>query len=137
MKTLPAAARWIPLLAVAGRLAAPPAAAATPAPTMPKVAPAVIDAARYPSLQAAFDALPASGGLVRLPPGEFELEQRAGRQRIVITGNVMTDLHRLRDEHMDTTIQTRPHVCFRDGLASLRRSDPRLPVRPHTLATVA
>ncbi|MBN2129981.1 MAG: hypothetical protein JW741_10815 [Sedimentisphaerales bacterium] len=29
---------------------------------------AVIDAAAYPSLQAAFDALPAAGGVVRLPP---------------------------------------------------------------------
>jgi len=34
---------------------------------------AVINAAEYPSLQAAFDALPMSGGLVRLPPGDFRL----------------------------------------------------------------
>ena len=36
---------------------------------------ATIDAARYPSLQAAFDALPAAGGVVRLPPGEFRLDK--------------------------------------------------------------
>jgi parallel beta-helix repeat protein len=32
-----------------------------------------IDAGQYPTLQAAFDALPESGGVVRIPPGEFEI----------------------------------------------------------------
>ncbi len=36
---------------------------------------AVIDAANYPSLQAALDALPAEGGLVRLPAGTFEIRE--------------------------------------------------------------
>ena len=35
----------------------------------------VIDAIHYPSLQAAIDALPAEGGLVRLPPGTFEIDR--------------------------------------------------------------
>ncbi len=35
----------------------------------------VIDAARYPSIQAAIDALPATGGAVRLPPGTFEIKE--------------------------------------------------------------
>ena len=35
----------------------------------------VIDAARFPSLQAALDALPEEGGLVRIPPGRFEIRQ--------------------------------------------------------------
>ncbi|MCS7239470.1 MAG: right-handed parallel beta-helix repeat-containing protein [Thermoguttaceae bacterium] len=35
----------------------------------------VIDAALYPSLQAALDAIPASGGVVRLPPGIYKLER--------------------------------------------------------------
>ena len=35
--------------------------------------PTVIDASRYSNLQAALDAVPAGGGLVRLPPGRFEL----------------------------------------------------------------
>lgn len=34
-----------------------------------------IDAARFPSLQAAFDAIPEEGGLVRLPAGTFEITQ--------------------------------------------------------------
>ena len=55
-------------------------AAAEPAPQpeaeaeKPQKPPAVvIDASKYPNLQAAFDALPESGGLVRLPPGDFQL----------------------------------------------------------------
>jgi parallel beta-helix repeat protein len=36
---------------------------------------ATIDAAQYPTLQAAFDALPAEGGLVRLPAGEFNIHE--------------------------------------------------------------
>jgi len=38
-------------------------------------APAVIDAAEFPSLQAAFDAVPPTGGLVKLPPGRFNLDE--------------------------------------------------------------
>ena len=36
---------------------------------------AEIDASRFPSLQAAFDAIPAAGGMVRIPPGIFEISQ--------------------------------------------------------------
>ncbi len=36
---------------------------------------AVIDAAQYRTLQAALDALPADGGMVRLPPGTFEISE--------------------------------------------------------------
>ena len=35
----------------------------------------IIDASQYPTLQAAFDALPPTGGMVRLPAGEFEINQ--------------------------------------------------------------
>lgn len=37
--------------------------------------PKVIDASQYPDLQAAFDAVPDVGGLVKLPPGEFRISQ--------------------------------------------------------------
>jgi hypothetical protein len=37
--------------------------------------PAVIDAAQYADLQAAFDAVPITGGLVKLPPGDFRLNE--------------------------------------------------------------
>jgi hypothetical protein len=36
---------------------------------------AVIEAARYPTIQAAIDALPEEGGVVRLPPGTFEINE--------------------------------------------------------------
>lgn len=45
------------------------------APASPKTKPVVVDASTYPNLQAALDAVPASGGLVRLPPGDFELDR--------------------------------------------------------------
>jgi parallel beta-helix repeat protein len=35
----------------------------------------IIDARAYPSLQAALDAVPPEGGVVRLPPGTFEIDQ--------------------------------------------------------------
>ncbi len=41
--------------------------------TKPPGAPVIVDAAKYPNLQAALDAVPEAGGLVKLPPGKFEL----------------------------------------------------------------
>ncbi len=46
---------------------------------------AVIEASGYPSLQAAFDALPAEGGLVRLPPGRFEIGESLVLERGDVT----------------------------------------------------
>jgi len=43
-----------------------------------------IDAAQFPTLQAAFDVLPAEGGMVRLPAGTFEITQPL----VVRTGDV-------------------------------------------------
>ena len=67
---------WIAVTAVvaagAAGWAVALAASATPsAPAGPAPAPAsaVIDAARFPTLQAALGAVPAGGGLVQLPPG--------------------------------------------------------------------
>lgn len=37
--------------------------------------PQVVDAAGYPTLQAALDALPATGGVVRIPPGVYEITE--------------------------------------------------------------
>jgi hypothetical protein len=50
--------------------------------------PAVVDAAKHPTLQAALDALPASGGMVVLPAGNFELTQplRLARENARIEG---------------------------------------------------
>ncbi len=56
-----------------------PASAARPAEGASELrlagARAMIDAANYPTLQAALDAIPADGGVVRIPPGTFEVSQ--------------------------------------------------------------
>ena len=48
-----------------------------------------IDAALYPSLQAAFDAIPAEGGIVRLPAGTFEITEPLvlSRSDVLIQGS--------------------------------------------------
>lgn len=50
----------------------------------------MIDARQFPSLQAALDAVPGTGGLVQLPPGTFEIKQplilKRGETRLVGTG---------------------------------------------------
>jgi hypothetical protein len=48
-----------------------------------------IDAANYPSLQAAFDALPAEGGIVKLPAGTFEISKPLilSRSDVLIQGS--------------------------------------------------
>ncbi len=50
---------------------------------------AAIDAADYPSLQAAIDALPPTGGLVQIPAGMFEIDQplRISQEDVLISGS--------------------------------------------------
>jgi hypothetical protein len=65
----------IAVIAVAGLYISLPSKADSVPPTpggLPGARP-IIDASQYPTLQAAFDALPETGGLVRLPAGEFEI----------------------------------------------------------------
>ena len=55
--------------------------------TLPGARPAV-DAANYPSLQAAIDALPTTGGVIRLPAGTFEINQplRITQEDVLLEG---------------------------------------------------
>lgn len=46
----------------------------SPSPRLPGARP-IIDAGFYPTLQAAFDAVPDEGGVVRVPPGTFEINE--------------------------------------------------------------
>jgi hypothetical protein len=50
---------------------------------------AAIEAVHYPTLQAAIDALPAEGGVVRLPAGTFEINEplRISQQDVLIEGS--------------------------------------------------
>lgn len=63
------------LIVVACSLAVRGTAGADGDPVRLPGAKAVIDAAEYPSIQAAIDALPGTGGAVRLPPGVFEVTE--------------------------------------------------------------
>jgi len=49
---------------------------------------AAIEASRYPSIQAAIDALPDAGGVVYLPPGTFEISEplKVGKGDVLIQG---------------------------------------------------
>ena len=70
--SLRAACSMMACVAVGALLAAALLGAAAP---KPAATAAIIDASKFPSLQAAFDALPEGGGLVRLPPGTVELAE--------------------------------------------------------------
>lgn len=76
MKSSRLLASLIALAAVSLHAAAPPPPAV------------VVDAAKFPTLQAAFDAVPEAGGLVQLPPGTFELTRPLvlGRGNTRVTG---------------------------------------------------
>jgi hypothetical protein len=71
---------WQP---TASKSQAPPAL-----PALPGARPA-IDAAAYPSLQAAIDALPPTGGIVRLPAGTFEINEplRITQEDVLLAGS--------------------------------------------------
>ena len=87
-RVLPVAFLLLPLL-MHGTCWKSSAASAGEAETK-KAPAAVIDASEYDSLQAAFDAVPESGGLVKLPPGNFELSEplvlSRGNTRVVGAG---------------------------------------------------
>jgi len=60
-------------------------------PTLAQTAPPkAIDASKFPNLQAALDALPDTGGIVLIPPGNFEITEplriRTAETRIVGSG---------------------------------------------------
>lgn len=64
------------------------AVGASPPQTRLPGAAAIIDAAEYPTIQAAIDALPEAGGVVRIPPGTFEIAEPLiiGKSDVTIEG---------------------------------------------------
>ena len=80
---LPLAFGWLFRVEGQVQVASGPAAGAT----LPG-ARAMIDASRFPSIQAALDALPAEGGIVKLPPGVFEIQEplRLTRGDVLLEG---------------------------------------------------
>ncbi|MCA1964895.1 MAG: right-handed parallel beta-helix repeat-containing protein [Prosthecobacter sp.] len=82
-----------------------------------------LDAAKFPSIQAALDALPATGGLVRLPPGLVEITQpllvKTGDTRILGSG-AATCIKNLNEEGKPALI-LRPPTLDADKKARLWR----------------
>ncbi len=86
-------------------------------------APVTANAADYPSLQAAVDAIPASGGIVRIPPGTYQLAEpliiRYGDTRIEGAGTA-TWIKNL-NEDGKPAIVIQPEVAEKDARARLWR----------------
>lgn len=85
--------------------------------------PAVVNSANYPSLQAAADALPPSGGLLQIAPGEHELTQplviKSGDTRIAGSGTA-THIRNL-NEAGEPAILIRPEALATNPRARLWR----------------
>ena len=91
----------------------------------------VIDAAEYPTLQAALDAVPAKGGIVRLPPGDFEITEplvlRTGDTRLEGSGAATNIINRnengqpaLLVQHADGTKVKKADRLWRINLTGFR-----------------
>ncbi len=71
-----------------------------------------IDAAKYPSIQAAIDALPEVGGIVRLPPGRFEIKEPLviSRSDVLIVGcGPATHLHNANEDGHPAIVLQHPN----------------------------
>lgn len=70
-----------------------------------------IDAAAYPTLQAALDAVPAEGGLVRIPAGQFEISEplRVEKEDVCIEGaGTATHIKNLNEEGQPAILLAHP-----------------------------
>lgn len=89
--------------------AAEPGKAAAPE----KPVAAVIDASKYAGLQQAFDAVPAGGGLVKLPPGRFEIAEplvlSRGETRVVGCGTATCIVNGNREAKPALIVQAPEH----------------------------
>lgn len=91
----------------------------------------VIDAAQFASLQAAFDAIPEDGGVVRLPAGNFEITEplklQRGDVRVEGSGSATNIINRNEDgksalivQHPDGAKVKKEDRLWRVNLANLR-----------------
>lgn len=110
---------------------APLEAGATAADRLPGARPE-IDASQYASLQAALDALPAEGGIVRLPPGHFEITSPLvlSRSDVTLVGaGAATHIHNANTNGEPALVVTHPDgakVKSGDRLWRVRLADFRL-----------
>lgn len=91
----------------------------------------VVDAIRFPSIQAAFDAVPKEGGIVRLPAGRFEISEplvlQRGDVRVEGAGTATHIVNRNKDgqpalilQHPDGHAVKRDDRLWRVNLANFR-----------------
>ena len=91
----------------------------------------VIDAVKFPSIQAAFDAIPDGGGLVRLPAGNFEITEplvlRNGDVRVEGAGSATNIVNKNEDgaaalviQHADGAAVKKADRLWRVNLANFR-----------------
>lgn len=85
--------------------------------------PVTVEAAKFANLQAAFDAVPATGGLVVLPPGTFEITEplhiRTGDTRVVGAGAATCILNK--NQEGKPALIVRPPNLDQDKKAKLWR----------------
>ena len=103
---------------------------ATQADSLPGARP-VIDASQFGSIQAAFDAIPAEGGIVRLPAGSFEISEplhlQRGDVRIEGAGSATNIINKNEDgkaalivQHADGAAVKKEERLWRVNLANFR-----------------
>ena len=84
---------------------------------------ATIHAAQFPNLQAAFDAVPETGGVVLLPPGKFEISEplrlKTGDTRVIGSGAATCIINK--NENGQPALILRPALLDQDKQARLWR----------------
>ena len=85
-----------------------------------------VDASDYPSLQAAINAIPESGGIVRIPPGDFELQEplliSTENTRIQGSGSVTHLINKNEDGKPAIIVRLEKENQFRVELSNFRVS---------------
>lgn len=111
--------RLLPLMIIVGGVLADTTSAQQPVAKLPG-AKATINAIEYPSLQAAIDALPQQGGIVRLPAGEFEVSSPL----VIQTGDTRLEGAGAATHIINTNTKGEPaiFIAHADG-ASVKKED--------------
>lgn len=130
----------VSLLAIATTGLALPHLLARPAPEAARLPGArpLIDASRFPTLQAALDALPPEGGIVRLPAGRFEITQPLvlSRSDVQLVGaGSATHIHNTNTDGQPALVISHPdgdQVKSTDRLWRIRLADFRLTGNPRS-----
>jgi hypothetical protein len=81
-----------------------------------------IDASGYPSLQAALDAIPKEGGVVRIPPGTFEIQ----KPLVLSRGDVLLQGSGTATHIKNMNVNGEPALCIRHSDGEKVKADQQL-----------